>query len=107
MDLHSSKPYSLIKHGIIKSYPSLREDMNIDVAILGAGITGALVSWHLMNEGIPCILIEKRHVGMGSTAASTALLQYEIDVTLEELIKLRGRADAEASYLLCRDAIHK
>jgi glycine/D-amino acid oxidase-like deaminating enzyme len=42
---------------------------------------------------------------MGSTAASTALLQYEIDTPLTELIALRGEPDAVKSYLLCLKAI--
>lgn len=42
---------------------------------------------------------------MGSTAASTALLQYEIDESLKSLIKVAGRNRAEKAYLACRDAI--
>jgi glycine/D-amino acid oxidase-like deaminating enzyme len=42
---------------------------------------------------------------MGSTAASTALLQYEIDIPLYELINKVGEKNAVKSYLLCREAI--
>jgi len=51
------------------------------------------------------VIVDKRHVGMGSTAASTALLQYEIDTPLAELINKRGERDAVRSYLLCLKAI--
>jgi len=44
---------------------------------------------------------------MGSTAASTALLQYEIDFPLRELIQKRGLNDAVRSYQLCANAVGK
>ena len=72
---------------------------------MGAGISGALTAWHLCQAGFKTVVVDKRHVGMGSTAASTALLQYEIDTPLSELITKRGERDAVRSYLLCLKAI--
>lgn len=106
MDLRSAYPYWLLRHGIVNSYPSLQKNSTADVAIIGAGITGALVGWHLAKAGKKVIVVDKRHVGMGSTAASTALLQYEIDTPLRELIEKVGKKDAERSYLLCRKSIY-
>lgn len=107
MDLHSNFPYWLLKNGIVNSYPSLQQNESCDVAIIGAGISGALIEWYLGNAGIKTILLDKRHAGTGSTAASTALLQYEIDVPLHKLIEKVGEEHAVASYLLCLDAINK
>ncbi len=106
MDLRSDKPYALLRHGLGHVYPSLRKDVKADVAIIGAGITGALVGWHLLQKGIQAIVIDRRHAGMGSTAASTSLLQYEIDTPLHKLIGLVGEKNAVLSYLLCRQAIY-
>ena len=60
----------------------------------------------LCHAGFKTVVVDKRHVGMGSTAASTALLQYEIDTPLAELIAKRGEPDAVKSYLLCLKAIN-
>ena len=79
MDLRTESPYWLMKNGFLYSYPSLDRSLSTEVAIMGGGITGALVAYHLSKAGIPCILLDKRKIGMGSTCASTALLQYEID----------------------------
>jgi glycine/D-amino acid oxidase-like deaminating enzyme len=105
MDLRSDYPFWLLDKGIIHSYPSLLEDARTDIVIMGAGISGALAAWHLCHAGFKTVVVDKRHVGMGSTAASTALLQYEIDVPLTELIAKRGERDAVQSYLLCLKAI--
>ena len=107
MDLHTHYPYSLMRYGFIHSYPSLNDNIKTDVAIIGAGISGALAAYYLIQAGIQCTLIDKGHVAMGSTAASTSLIQYEIDVPLHKLIKLRGEKTAIRSYLLCRDAIYE
>ncbi len=106
MDLRSHYPYNLLKSGFIQSYPSLKKNLTTDVAIVGAGITGALVAWHLAKAGIDVVVLDKRHVGMGSTAASTALLQYEIDTPLIELQKRVGVEKANMAYLLCKKAIY-
>src|SRR6476620_746904 len=107
MDLRSHYPYGLLKNGIMRAYPSLSKNMSADVIVIGAGITGALVSWHLSTKGVRSIVLDKRHVGMGSTAASTSLLQYEIDTPLHELQKKVGSKNANKSYLLCRQAIYE
>lgn len=105
MDLHSPLPFWLFRHGNINSYPSLNDDLKTDIAIIGAGISGALVANRLCRDGHKVVMIDRRHAGTGSTAASTALLQYEIDTPLHTLITLVGEKNAKRSYELCRKAI--
>lgn len=105
MDLRSHYPYWLLNHGLINSYPSLPENTNTDVVIMGGGITGAIAAWYLTRAGIPAIVVDRRHIGMGSTAASTAMLQYEIDVPLKQLIQKVGESNACESYLACYQSI--
>ncbi len=107
MDLRSPYPYWLLRHGIINSYPSLQKNIQTDIAIIGAGISGALVAWELMKAGHAVTVIDRRHAGTGSTAASTGLLQYEIDTPLRELVRLTGEKNAVRSYILCRNAIYE
>jgi glycine/D-amino acid oxidase-like deaminating enzyme len=107
MNLHSPLPYSLLLHGIVNSYPSLSDDVKTDIAIIGAGISGALVANELCKAGFKVIMADRRHVGHGSTAASTSLLQYEIDAPLHELVQSVGEKNATRSYHLCRKAIYE
>ncbi|HEY2379207.1 MAG TPA: FAD-dependent oxidoreductase [Gemmatimonadaceae bacterium] len=107
MDLKSGYPLWPVNDGLIHTYPRLDGDARCDVAIVGGGITGALVAHHLIEAGFDALVVDRRDVGWGSTAASTALLQYEIDVPLVELIEMRGRDHANRAYLACRDAIGK
>lgn len=107
MDLTSGLPFWPVNDGLIHTYPRLDADASCTVAVLGGGITGALVAHHLIEAGIDTIILDKRDVGSGSTAASTALLQYELDTTFAELSDMRGASHAARVYLACRDAIDK
>ncbi|MEO7174413.1 MAG: FAD-dependent oxidoreductase [Saprospiraceae bacterium] len=105
MKLHSAQPYWLMKNGFLHEYPSLPKDLETDIVILGGGITGALIAWHLTAVGKQVILLDGRHIGIGSTCASTAMLQYEIDTPLYKLQDYVGLKNAERSYRLCIEAI--
>jgi glycine/D-amino acid oxidase-like deaminating enzyme len=87
-----------IYRGPEQHFPKLERDVKCDVAIIGGGISGALVAYHLTREGIHTVMVDRRHVGHGSTAASTGLLQYEIDMPLIELIEKIGKDRAVAAY---------
>jgi len=105
VDLRSAQPYQLLKNGIGEVFPPLRCAEQCDVAILGAGISGALVADELAANGLDVVVIDKRDAGSGSTVASTALIQYEIDTPLRRLIPLVGQEHATRAYRMGVDAI--
>lgn len=105
MKLSSGYPYDLIRNGIPYDYPKLEKNCESDIVIMGGGISGALVAYYLQKAGIQCLLIDGRTIGLGSTCASTSLLQYEIDTPLFKLAEQLGKEIAERSYHLCAKAI--
>jgi glycine/D-amino acid oxidase-like deaminating enzyme len=105
MDLTSGNPLWPIINGLPAAYPPLHHDLRCDVAVIGGGITGALVAHRFAREGVHTVLLEAGEIGHGSTAATTALIQYEIDTHLDDLIGLVGRDHAVRSYRLCLDAV--
>ena len=106
MNLTSSHPFWSVNNGLPAYYPSLQRNVSCDAVVIGGGITGALAAIHLAEAGVKTLVMDEREIGTGSTSASTALLQYEVDVPLRELIKKVG-LDAARSYKLCRGAIGK
>jgi glycine/D-amino acid oxidase-like deaminating enzyme len=105
MDLVSGCPFWIINNGILGVYPALRETVECEVAIIGGGISGALIGYRLAEAGIDAVMLDKRDIGTGSTAASTSLLQYETDLTLMELSERMGEERAAAVYRACRGAV--
>lgn len=107
MELVAGYPYWLIKTGLLYQYPKLVENAKCEAAIIGGGISGALTAYHLINAGVDCILVDGRTIGLGSTSASTSLLQYELDIPLHKLKKVTGEYRAVRAYQLCGEAIDK
>jgi glycine/D-amino acid oxidase-like deaminating enzyme len=107
MDLKSGYPFWAIKNGLMHAFPQLQEDVRCDVAVIGGGISGALIADELAAHGHDVVVVEERDVGWGSSAASTALLQYEIDTPMIDLAKRYGEDDAALAYRACADAIHQ
>jgi len=105
MKLRSTETFWPLKNAMLHSYPSINSDIDTDILIIGGGITGALIAYKLITEGKKVVLVDRRDICNGSTAASTALLQYEIDVALHKLIELRGLDCALDSYRNGKKAI--
>jgi len=107
MELVAGYPYWLIKNGLLYQYPKLLENAKARVSIIGGGISGALTAYCLIKAGIECIVVDGRTIGLGSTCASTSLLQYELDIPLHKLKKIAGNYRAVRSYQLCGEAVDK
>ncbi len=97
-DLRTGKPLWLQTPNI--SVPADREIVRdkYDVVVIGAGISGALVSERLSQDGYKVLVLDRRAPVRGSTPASTAMIQHEIDVPLTRLRKTRGTAVANAAW---------
>ncbi len=77
----------------------LSESIAVDVAIVGAGVSGALVADALVQAGQSVAVLDRRGPVRGSTAASTALLQFELDQPLSLLVR-QDRAREGGARLL-------
>jgi glycine/D-amino acid oxidase-like deaminating enzyme len=83
----------------------LKTDIETEVAVIGAGITGALIADALAASGFQVAIVDKRGIARGSTAASTALVQYEIDTPLTKLVRKIGKDDAIRAWRRSRLAV--
>lgn len=76
----------------------LEGDTNCEVLVVGGGVSGALLAHTLVNEGVDTLLIDQEEPAQASTAASTGLLQYEVDTHLSDLIRKVGEQKAVHAY---------
>src|SRR5689334_3129130 len=72
----------------------LTRDRKADICILGAGISGAMAAEELSTAGFKVIMLDRRGPMKGSTSATTALLQYDIDQPLSLLRQQIGNDKA-------------
>lgn len=76
----------------------LEPSHRFDVVIVGGGISGALTALTLTSAGYECAIVDRRTPGFGSTLASTAMIQFEIDTPLTELATKIGNKAAGRAY---------
>ena len=107
MRLRTFESFWLLKNGLLYTYPSVQKNIKTEILVFGGGITGALISHALIENGYEVTLIDKRDIGQGSTSATTSMLQYEIDEKLVDLSKKIGSVGAEMCYKAGINAIHK
>lgn len=102
MRLRTFESFWLLKNGLLYTYPMLQKNVNTEMLVIGGGITGALISTALVEQGYQVTLLDRRDIGQGSTSATTSMLQYEID---EKLIDLSKKIGEEAAALCYREGI--
>lgn len=106
MNLVSGSRLWIDKNPIPHKYTYLSENTDCDIAIIGAGIIGAICAYYLTSAGIDTIILDKNIIGYSSTSASTSLLQYEIDYDLIGLEGLLGTEKAVKSFKLVEKAVN-
>lgn len=82
--------------------PRVRERAQLlktDIVIVGAGITGAFLAERFSRDGHGVVLIDRRAPATGSTAASTAMLLWELDASL---LELEGRLGINATGAIAK-----
>jgi glycine/D-amino acid oxidase-like deaminating enzyme/nitrite reductase/ring-hydroxylating ferredoxin subunit len=70
--------------------PSLQEDIEVDVAIIGAGITGVATAYFLKQSGKKVAVLESHKVGYGTTGSSTGNL-YIPTSKFHRILKKHGQ----------------
>src|ERR1700743_2742649 len=83
----------------------LTQDIETEVLVIGAGITGAMIAEALAARGFRVVIADKRGLAKGSTAARTALIQYEFDNPLSELARKIGEFSAVRAWHRSRLAV--
>ena len=97
-DLRTGKPFWLTQPGGSVNFRADPGRDRADVIIVGAGISGALLAEALTRAGKRVLILDRRAPVTGSTPASTAMIQHEIDVPLTDLRKQMTPRAANADW---------
>jgi glycine/D-amino acid oxidase-like deaminating enzyme/nitrite reductase/ring-hydroxylating ferredoxin subunit len=92
----------------ISDYPALDRDLAVDIAIVGAGLTGLTAAYLLKRAGKKVAVIDRGPVGGVDTMATTAHVTCVTDVDLQRLVKDFGEDHARAVWdagLAARDEL--
>lgn len=72
-------------------FPSLPSDLRVDVAVVGAGITGLTTAALLRQQGLTVAVLTQGRVGQGASGHTTAHLTQVLDVDYTTLVNDFGR----------------
>ena len=79
-------------------FSALKDDIAVDVLVIGAGITGITAAYLLKRAGLNVALVEKERCLSGDTSYTTAHLTCVTDTPLSELVKNFGNDHAQAVW---------
>ncbi len=92
----------------VSTYPALDRNLEADVVVIGAGITGLTAAYLLKRAGRRVVVLERGRAGGVDSMATTAHVTAVIDLSLKELVSNFGRDHAQAVWdagLAARDEL--
>lgn len=76
------------------THPALSGTLDIDVAVIGGGITGLSTALELLERGYEVALLEADHIGSGASGYTTAKLTSQHGLCYRHLAETFGRETA-------------
>lgn len=105
LDLRTGRPVWFAYRAPTVPTGRLTRDIKTDVLVIGMGISGAMIAEALTARGHSVVCIDRRGPLKGSTPATTALVQFEIDQPLTTLAGMIGKEDAMQAWRRSRLAV--
>lgn len=107
--MHTAKknhPFWTSIDSVPAQYPWLANDVTCEVAVIGAGVSGAMCAMRFAHEDINCVLLDGETVAGGQTAASAGILYYYPGASIRRLAKEKGMDESVRLFELCSSAIN-
>lgn len=82
----------------LPAFEKLKENISVDVVIVGAGITGITAAHLLSEEGLKCAILEAGSILNGTTGHTTAKLTAQHSIIYDEFINHFGEEKARLYY---------
>lgn len=89
----------------LPTFPQLKEDITVDVGIVGAGISGITTAYLLSKEGLKVALLDAGQILEGTTGHTTAKVTAQHGLIYDELIKNLGVDQASKYYHANNEAL--
>lgn len=86
------------------NFKTIDKDLEIEVAIIGGGITGISVSYYLRNSNLDVSLFESSKIGHGITSKTTGKISYIQQGLLTKIKNIYNRETADEYYKSQKEA---
>lgn len=95
-----------LRDGTNVVYPSLHEDIEADVVIVGGGITGLTIAYVLKQTGRKVAVLERRTIAGGTTSGTTGKVTSQHGLAYAELVKHFGQQNMQHYADIYTTAMH-
>src|ERR1044071_7025936 len=82
----------------LPEFSGLDRDLDVDVAIVGGGLTGITAAYLLKKAGAKVALIERQRCASADTGHTTAHLTMVTDLRLHQVVKKFGKECGKAFW---------
>ncbi|GGG82485.1 NAD(P)/FAD-dependent oxidoreductase [Paenibacillus radicis (ex Gao et al. 2016)] len=106
-ELHTGELFWPTTLQSVQTYEPLGAPLQVDVAIVGGGMSGIVCGLSLAEAGISAAVLERGTIAGGSSSANTGLLQFSNDIMLCDLIDQIGEGPAVQFYKACEEAVKR
>ena len=86
-------------------YDSLKENLDLDVLIIGGGITGCSTFYQFKDDNIKVALVEKNRLGSGASSRSSAKITFLQENIYTKLTNIFGKDKAHLYYKSQKEAL--
>jgi len=93
----NTKPYWQLTADL-PQFGKLDRDLEVDVVVIGAGLTGITAAYLFKQSGAKVALLERHTCAAGDTGHTTAHLTYVTDQRLHKLVNFFGKDGAKAFW---------
>ena len=83
------------KETVLPQYESLKQDLTVDVAVIGGGMAGILTAYLLQKQGVNVVVLEAKTIGSGQTGKTTAKITLQHHLIYHKLVSSLGIEQAK------------
>src|SRR3984885_12325604 len=103
--LHTNNYYQATRR-VELTVPALEQDLNVDVAIIGGGITGVSAALHLAERGYQVALLEAQDIGWGASGRNGGQILAGFGASQVKMKKLLGAEPAQRLWDMSVEAVN-
>ena len=89
----------------LDAFPPVSGEVNCDVAIIGAGLSGLSAALQLSKLGFSVALLDAHRLGWGASGRNGGQISGDQRLEQEELEKLVGKEDARKLWTIAQDSL--
>src|SRR6202521_4143726 len=89
----------------LRAFPSLSDEVQADVVIIGAGYTGLSAAHHIAKSGLRPIVLEANQPGWGASGRNGGVVTAKFRLSFRDIDAAHGRAMARRMYEIAHESV--